>query len=247
MKRTIAAAIVAAGMFTAAAQAQTPANLPSGRDLLMKSLHATGADTVMPKHTSMTMTGTLSIPAAGISGPVVMHKSAAGQFHVQIDIEAAGGVIEQGYADGTAWSINPNTGATIVDGAGAQSARRQAVWMDSPDQYTTMTTVAMEKFAGKDAYKVDLTTKDGAKMTRWFDTTTGLSLGSTTSQDMGGQVIDVTTTISEYKNFGGLMFPTKQTQSIAGNDQEIAFEKIEFDNVKPEQLALPASIKAIKK
>jgi hypothetical protein len=43
------------------------------------------------------------------------------------------------------------------------------------------------------------------------------------------------------------MFPTKQTQSIAGNDQEIAFEKIEFDNVKPEQLALPASIKAIKK
>jgi hypothetical protein len=243
MKRTLAAAIVAAGLMTSGVQAQTAANLPSGRDLLLKSLHATGADTVLPKHTSMTMTGTVA--TQGVSGSIVFHKTSSGQFHAAIDIAEVGGVIEQGYADGTAWLIHPALGPQIITGAGEQSARRQGVWLDGPDQYASLTTVALEKFQGKDAYKVEMVMKDSSKMTRYFDPTSGLTVGTVTKQDTPNGPVEITSVVSDYKNFSGLLFPTKQAQ-VPG-DQEITMTSIEFDNVKPEVVALPASVKALKK
>lgn len=247
MKRTMVATMVAAGFFAAGAQAQTAAGLPSGRAIMERSLRATGADTIMPKHTSMKMTGTLSLPAQGVSAPLENSRSSAGAFHVVITIDGFG-EIEQGYADSTAYSINPQSGATILTGATAQSARRQAVWMDSPDYYTSMTTDALEKFQGKDAYKVSMVTKDGMKLTRWFDPTSGLAVAtSSVVQGPDGTEQSVLTVVSDYKNFGGLLFPMKQIQQVGDNEQDILLEKIEFDNVPATVFALPAAIKALKK
>src|SRR3954462_6509871 len=245
MKRAITAT-VAAVVMTTAAQAQTPAQ-PSGRDLFIKSLHVTGADTIMPKHKTMKMTGSLSIPDQGVSAPLENVRSAAGAFHLTVTVDGFG-TVEQGYADSTAYSINPQTGPVITTGSAAAGAKRQALWLDSPDAYTSITNEGMAKFQNKDEWKVTMVSKDGLKMTRYFDPTTGYAVGTvmTTDVGMGGET-EVTTVVSEYKNFGGLMFPSKQAQILAGTEQDIILDKIEFDTVPASAFELPAAIKALKK
>jgi hypothetical protein len=53
--------------------------------------------------------------------------------------------------------------------------------------------------------------------------------------------------MSDYKNFGGLLFPAKQVQMVNGTEQDVTIEKIEFDNVPASVFALPAAIVALKK
>jgi hypothetical protein len=244
MKRAITAT-VATMMMTVAAHAQTP-NQPSGRDLFIKSLHVTGADTILAKHTNMKMTGTFNLPEQGISAPLENSRSSKGAFHLVIDIPGFGAV-EQGYADGTSYSINPAAGATIQTGDLAAAAKRQAMWMDTPDAYASITNEGMTKFQDKDAWKVSMVTKDGLKLVRYFDPTTGYAVATVSTQDVGQGPAEITSVLSDYKDFGGLKFPGKQSQSAMGQQTEFVIDKIEFDNVPDSVFELPASVKAIKK
>jgi hypothetical protein len=246
MKRTMVAIVVAQLATAAALYAQTPANLPSGRDLLIKSLHATGADSMMKKHTSMKMTGTLGLPEQGITAPLENSRSSIGAFYLLINFEGMG-TIEQGYTNGTAWSVNFQTGPSILEGSAAALYKRQAMWSDSPDNYLSMTNEGITKFQDKDAYKVLFVAKDSMKMTRYFDPATGLAVGAETTADLGAGVSTTITTMSDYKNFGGLLFPVKQVQMVNGTEQDVTIEKIEFDNVPASVFALPAAIVALKK
>lgn len=248
MKRTMVATVVAQLFAAATLSAQTPApaNMPSGRDLLVKSLHATGADSMMTKHTSLKMTGTLSVPAQGVSAPLEISRSSIGAFYMLINIEGMG-TIEQGYTNGTPWTINFQTGPSIPEGAMALGYKRQAIWADSPDNYVSMATQGMEKFNGKDAYKVAMVTKDSLKITRYFDPATGLTVGTTTVTTTEAGETTSTTIVSDYRNFGGMLFPVKQVQMVGDVEQDIILEKIDFDMVPATVFALPPAIVAIKK
>lgn len=246
MKRTMIATVVAQLFAAATLYAQTPANLQSGSELLVKSLHATGADSMMKKHTSMKMTGTLQLPAQGLVAPLENSRSSVGAFYLLINFDGMG-TIEQGYSNGVPWTINFQTGAAIVEGAQALSYKRQAIWADGPEHYLSMTNEGLVKFQEKDAYKVALVTKDSLKMTRYFDPTTGLAMGTVTIQATDAGEMTTTTIVSDYKNFGGLLFPIKQIQMVGENEQHIILEKIEFDNVPASVFALPAAITAIRK
>jgi hypothetical protein len=242
MKKMILATAVALFTVSGVAHAQTP----SGRDVVMRALKMSGSDTVLAKHKSMTMAGTLSLPAQGVSAPIVNVRSSDNAFHITVDVEGYG-VIEQGFAEGTAYSIQPQTGAVILTGVQATQTKRQAVWRDTPDDYATISNEGQEKYNGKDAYKVKMVSKDSVTVTRYYDVETGLPMATVSTQETGDGPIEIVSLVSEYKDFGGMKLPTKQVQNIAGNEQIITIDKVEFDVAPASAIELPAAIKALKK
>ncbi len=241
MKKLMMATAVVLVAVSSAAQAQM-----SGREIVQRALKATGADTVMPKHKNMTMSGTLSIPAAGITAPLTNVRSSDNTFHLVLDIEGFG-VIEQGLLEGTPFSIHPQTGTQILTGAQASSAKRQAIWRDGVDKYLTITNEGQEKYDGRDAYKVKLVSKDSSSIVRYYDIATSLPIATVSTTEGPEGPVEVVTLVSDYKSFSGLLFPVKQVQKIGENEQVITVEKLEFDNASPAALLLPAVIKALKK
>ena len=58
--------------------------------------------------------------------------------------------------------------------------------------------------------------------------------------------VNVRTFISEYRQFGQLMVPTKIIQELGpGQTMQLTIESIQFDSVEPSTFALPASIEAL--
>ena len=58
--------------------------------------------------------------------------------------------------------------------------------------------------------------------------------------------VNVRVFLSEYKQFGQLMAPTKIVQEIGpGQTVQLTLESIQYDNVEPSTFALPASIEAL--
>jgi hypothetical protein len=58
--------------------------------------------------------------------------------------------------------------------------------------------------------------------------------------------VNVRTFISEYRQFGQLMVPTKIIQEIGpGQTVQVTLESIQYDNVESSTFALPASIEAL--
>ena len=245
MKKLMMATVFVLGTLAPAAQAQTTA-APSGRDIVLRSQKASGMDTVMSRHKTLTMTGTLSLPAMGVSAPITNYRSADNAFHLTVVVDGFG-TVEQGYAEGVAYSISPQTGAEILTGMQAAQAKRQGLWIDGVDNYASLTNEGQEKYAGKDAYKVKMVSKDSITITRYFDVETGLPIATVSMSQTPDGPVDIVTLVSDYKNFGGVMFPTRQVQQVAGNEQIITMDKIEFDTAPATAFALPDAIKALKR
>ncbi len=83
------------------------------------------------------------------------------------------------------------------------------------------TLMGIEKLSGKDAYKMQLTTKDGSRSIEYYDIETGLKLKSMT--ESGSAVY------SEYKDFGGIKFPTKIVQEAGNQYFDIFIESVEIN------------------
>jgi zinc protease len=238
--------IAAAAPANAHAQTKSPAALPSGTTVLARSIAATGADTALPRYRTMRITGAVQQPGQDNPSPITTVRSATGEFRMKIEIEGFG-TVEQGYADGVAWSIHPENGPRILEGAQAAQAKRQAVWLDSPALYQSITTEKIEKFNGKSAYRVKAITKEGVETTRFYDVATGLVLGSESLSQTPNGPMPIKTLLSDYKRFGGVMMWTKQVQDVNGGENVTTIEKVEFNVVPRAEYALPASIAALRR
>ncbi len=242
MKRVTLATMVALSAFSAAAQAQSL----GGREVVLRAQKMTGSDSVMTKHKTMTMTGTLNLPSQGVSAPVVNMKSADNMFRLTITVDGYG-TVEQGYAEGTGYSISPGVEPAVLTGKALAQSRRQAEWRDKLDDYVSITNEGQEMYAGRNTYKVKLVSKDSVTTTRYYDVETGYQHATVSSQDTPDGPVEVITVMSDYKNFGGMMISSKQTQQVNGTEQIITLEKIEFDTAPASAFELPAVIKALKK
>jgi len=225
--------------------------LPDGKTLVTKHIAAIGGREAMDKHSSVHMTGTFSMSAMGIEGPIHMYRAKPAMFLQQITLGAMGEVT-QGYDGTTAWSVNPMMGPSIASGDQAAQMKSQAdFFSDFPDlaKFSTVETVSQEDFEGRKCYKVKLVKTDGSGETmQYFDVETGLAAGMTRSVEnpqMGK--MDITTVMSDYKDQGGVKMPTKILQKTPQGDVVLTFSAVEFDNVDAKVFALPDAVKALVK
>jgi hypothetical protein len=223
-------------------------DLPKAEAVLDRYVEATGGKAAYDKVKSMSMTGTFEVPAQGIKGKM-QRFSAGNDLYVGIDIPGAG-KIETGVSNGVAWETNPFTGPRIKEGEEAEDAIREAM-LDSAVQwrklYPKVENAGIEKVNGEDAYKIVATPDKGKPETTYYSKATGLALKTkkVATTQMGD--IEVESSVSDYKEFGGIKVPTKVQQSAAGQEFTVTIEDVAVNpEIPASRFALPADIKALR-
>lgn len=244
----LAASSPAALAAQAAPAAAPAAKLPAAREILDRYVKAVGGREQIMKHSSRRETGTVEIPAAGITGQVVVVAAKPNKTAVTTTIPGLG-ESRQGFDGTVGWSIDPMSGPRLLSGKQLSQLRATSDFYDElhdAKSFASAETVELADFEGAKAYRVRLVRTSGDTTYEYFDPTTGLMTGSVMTQESPMGALVVTIVRADYKPFGGVSLPTRVTQKLP-TGQAILFTlgTVEFDAVPPAAFELPPEIKAL--
>jgi hypothetical protein len=192
-KVAVLAALLSASLYAQAPTAKPPAStataeLPDARTIVDRHINAVGGRQAILGHKSMHASGTLSMPANGISGPVEIFGAAPDQVLVKASVNGIGEIVDA-YNGKHAWSINPMTGPTLKTGKELEQTKIDADFyseLRDPKKYT-LKTIEKTTFDGRDCYKVSVKRADGAEDFDFYDVATGLRAGSINTRADGNR------------------------------------------------------------
>jgi hypothetical protein len=244
--RVIAAAvtltIVSAGPVAAQATA-----LPAAKDLIAKFVTTTNATAVMAKHQSTRTKGRFEMAAQGVSGDLEISQARPNKTMMRINV-AGIGQIEQGFDGTTAWSINPMQGPRIMTGRELDAVREETGFGVSSRQgpnVASAETLEKTEMNGEACYKVKVVWKSGRETFDCYSVASGLLIASMGKQEGPMGTVDVTTLMSDYKDFGGQKIATRLTQQVMGAEQVLIINTVDYDAADPATFEMPAAIKAL--
>ena len=228
---------------------EPPRELTEEEKIFARHVEAIGGEDAVRAHTSLTMKGAFQIPAIGMSGDATIYLLAPDKGIVHVSFPGFGENI-QAYNGEIGWSEDPMQGARLLEGAELAVLKRQVrIHSDLEyDQiYSEWTTAGETEWNGQAAYQVDLVDTDGSESSRYFAVETGLFIGeeATTTTEMG--TVETSTTLSDYKEFGGVLFATSTTTGIPSFGVEFVqtIESVAFDDGDPGAFEPSDAIKAL--
>ncbi len=221
--------------------------LPAPKEIVARYVAAIGGRDAILKHSSHHSTGNFEMAAQGLKGNLEVFASKPNKMLVKIDLPDLG-KMQQGYNGVVGWSIDPLIGPMLLKGKQLLQTRDQAefyyVLHDEKD-FQKMETVEVAEFEGHRCYKLKVIRKSGDESTEFFDLETGFLVGSISTQETPLGAMAVTSTLANYKNFGGILTPTRLTQKVAGIEQIMTIQKVEYDRVPETTFAMPKEIQAL--
>jgi hypothetical protein len=242
---TLAAVAMVAATSTPPAAAQDA--LPPAEQLIDRHVEAVGGRDAVLGHTSSRVTGTFSMPAAGIQGTIVMMAARPNLSVSRVEI-AGLGVIRSGFDGEFGWSIDPNLGPRLVDGlelAASTEGGSQLAAVRDASLFDVRETVEKTEVNGQACYKVRLVWKSGRETFDCYSEETGLMVASMARQDSPMGEIETTTLLEEYRETGGVLSATRIRQQMLGQEQIMTLETIEYDVVEPEAFEAPEAIRTL--
>lgn len=179
-------------------------------DVLEKMIDAEGGRKVLGSIKDTTMTGTLEIAMAGMSGSLTMSLKEPNMM--RMDMEMMGMVFTQAYDGEVAWGTNPQTGANEeMPSEQADGFKRQAYGNDillNPDKHgITYTLKESENIEGKDYYVLVQTFPDGFQMTMYIDSKTYLPYKAVSTINQMGVESEAESFLSDWRKVEGTMIP----------------------------------------
>jgi hypothetical protein len=192
-------------------------------------------------------TGTLTIPAAGMTGTVEIVGAKPNKVALKLNISGVGEVLE-GFDGKSGWSVSPMTGPMLLDGQQLEEKKFDADYyseLHEEGRYSAMETVEKTVFEGRPAYKVRLVKKGGSEDFEFYDVETGLKAGSITTRTTPMGSITGTTIETDYRKFGKLLTATTVKQTVMGVQQVITVTTVEYGNVPDSAFDPPAAIKGL--
>lgn len=245
---TMAALVVASLYAQAPAKTETASELPDAREIINRHIKAIGGREAILAHKSMHATGTLSVPASGISGPMEIF-GAANPDRVVVKTTVTGiGEIAEGFDGSHAWSMSPMTGPMLKVGKELSQSKLDADFyseLRDPRKYPEVKTIEKTTFDGRPCYKVRMKRIDGVEDVDFYDAATGLRAGSINTRESAMGTMTMTSVEGGYKKFGKLSQAMTVTQQVMGVEQKITLSMVEYDNVPASAFEPPAAIKAL--
>ena len=222
--------------------------LPNAETILDRYVEVTGGKAAYEQHTSEVLTGTVAFPEQGLSGKLMRYAMAPDKEYSVLELGPIG-KIESGVAGGVAWEKSAILGPRVKSGDERDQAVRQAR-LNAPANwrkiFTKTETAGTETVNGEECYKVTLTPATGKPESQFYSKTTGLLLKTTATAASPMGEIAVEVEVSDYKKFGGILYPTRSKQKAGGQELNIAIAGVSFDEPIPaEYFDLPADIKAL--
>ena len=220
--------------------------LPSPREIIDRFIAVTGGVDAYKKHKYRTSRGAFEMPAMGMRGEMMVKQSTPNMLLVTISLPGIG-EMKQGFNGDIGWSIDPMSGPQIMAGKQLEQMKREADFFNSVDilkNFKESKTVARTKFNDEMCYQIKLTGEDGVT-NAYYSIESGLAKGSRTVAATPQGEIPTTTTLLDYKDFGGVMVPTTTRMEMMGQQQLVVIEEITFDEIPAEEFVLPAAIKTL--
>jgi hypothetical protein len=245
---TLAALLFAPFYAQAPAKTETASELPDAREIINRHIKAVGGREAILAHKSMHATGTLSVPASGISGPMEIF-GATGPDRVLVKTTVTGiGDIMEGFDGSHAWSVSPMTGPMLKVGKDLTQTKFDADFyseLRDSKTYPEVKTLEKTTFDGRPCYKVSLKRIDGVEDFDYYDVATGLRAGSINTRETAMGTLTMTSVEGTYKKFGKLTQATTVTQQVMGVEQKITLATVEYDTVPASAFEPPPAIKAL--
>jgi zinc protease len=228
---------------------QTSAALPAARTIIDRHIKEIGGRAVILAQTSTHATGTVSLPAAGLTGKLEAFHAKPDKFVQRMSLPGIGD-IEEGFDGKVGWSISPLTGPTLLDGKQLEQRKFDADFFEdlkASDRYASITTVEKTTFEGRPVYKIRLLKKAGDEDLELYDSETGLKVGAISTRDSPMGPMQTTTAWSDYRKFGSLLQPATTKVSVMSTQMILSITGVEYGTVDPSVFTVPAQIKALVK
>lgn len=235
------AAVPAAG-----AQAKTD-SLPAAKDVIARYVTAIGGRDVVLKKKSMRSTGTFEMPAAGLKGDLTLVQALPDRMAMRITIPGLG-EMQSGYEGGIGWTVNPMQGARVLDGkelaAMKEDAGLRAILREGEGR--KLETIGKADVAGEPCWQVKVTYPSERAVTECYSVSSGLLLGTSSTQESPMGAVQVTSLVSDYKDFGGLKLPTTVRMQMMGHEQKMTITSVTYDGADDAKaFERPAAINTI--
>jgi hypothetical protein len=231
----------------ATAPAQSSSALPTARAIIDRHIKEIGGRDAIMAQTSTHMVGTISMPAAGLTGKMEAFHAKPNKSLQRITLPGIGD-LEEGFDGTVGWSLSPLTGPTLLDGKQLEQRGFDADFYEelkTPDRYASMTTVEKTTFEGRPAYKVRLVKKNGDEDVEYYDVETGLRAGVVATRESPMGPMQGTTIATDYKKFGQLLQPTTMKINVMTTQMIMSITTVEYGTVGAAVFVPPAPIKAL--
>ena len=244
--RSFAVASAAMLLFSAPLAAQ---DMPSAADVLAKYVAAIGGRDAVMKITSLKQTSTMLVPAVGLTADVDVYQAAPNKMATKSTIPGVGEML-QGTDGVVAWDANPMQGPRLLaDKELAQmleSADFYGNMLYPADRFSKMENTGVADFNGEKSYKLKLVRKNsGRETTQYFSVATGLIVGLETVQESQMGSMQVSSILSDYKDFGGVKFPTKSELTMGANKLVMTVTNVMINGAPATAFDIPDAVKPL--
>lgn len=223
-------------------------DLPPAAELIDRYVETIGGRDAVLSAPGTHSTGAFSMPAAGLEAKMEIYAATEPSRMVSV-IEIPGmGTVRNGYTGEHGWSVDPNLGARLLEGMELESMREgasNAASLRDPSLFDERTTVERTELNGEACYKVRLVWKSGRETFDCYSVESGLLIASEANEETPMGTIPVVTLISDYKQFGDILSPTRIVQQMMGQQQVITIETVEYGEIEAERFAPPPAIQTL--
>lgn len=231
----------------AAAPAAAAAPLPTFEEIRARNLEALGGEKAMQAITHLTMTGSMQMPAMGLRGAMVSRMTLPDLSLSTTELPGIGRIVE-GLNGEVGWSIDPIRGPSLSDPKEVAQRRLLSKLSnglgDPRELFDSIEVTGVVEFAGKSCHEVRFTSKDLAS-TVLYGVDDALTHGMRMTMQSSMGEIPVELQIGGYQRFGELLWPTRTTTKVMGQEQVLVIDRIEFEPIDAATFELPEAIKAL--
>jgi outer membrane lipoprotein-sorting protein len=218
-----------------AALVAVPASAQTLDEILARNLKAKGGLDKIKAVQTMRMTGTMTV-GPGMEAPFVLEQKRPNMFRMEFTIQGMTGV--QAFDGKVGWQLMPFQGRKDPEPLPEDAMKQveEQADFDGPlvnykAKGNTVELVGKEKVDGSDAYKLKLTLKSGDVRYVYLDADQYLEVRTEGKTNIRGTDIESESTIGDYKEVGGLMFPHALETGQKGSPQKMkmTIQKIELN------------------
>ena len=221
--------------------------LPPAEQLTARHVEAIGGRDAVLRPLASRSTGTFEMAAAGLRGELVIVTEAPNRTVTRITLPGMDDMLS-GFDGEVGWSLEPMAGPRLLSGGELDVARENAnalVAVRDPSLFQSMQTIERAASAGQPCYRVRLVWQSGRETDDCYHVETGLLIESTEEVESPIGMIHVVTTLSDYRDFGGIMFPTRTVLAMMGAEQILTITTVEFEDIDTSVIEPPEEIRVL--
>lgn len=220
---------------------------PKAVEIIENFITKVGGRDLISSIESVHMTGTMSIPSAGITGTMEIKNKTPGKMVMVMDLPGFGKT-ETGYDGTVGWSSDPLNGPRLLTDEEVASMDDQtdpAASLKYKENNSVIALVGETDFKGQKTNKIRLVGTDGRESFEYYSVESGLLVGSEGVAPSPMGEINVVSTLENYKEFGGMKMPTKMVQSIGPQQIITTVTSVKVNEVDDSAFAQPEAVKAL--